>query len=159
MIIIGFCLNIISAQVFVSSSFMADSALRRRSVVYAVRRPVRRSTESSHWFRVPKQTEGPLLGPEEIWATLGLPTAASLQATGGRSATGGPDSVLPKVYRVGSVCSGMMTETWAFERLPWKFQHVFWCEKADSPRKFIRDNIGHLGSFKLMSNHRTNYGL
>ena len=158
MVIICFCLNIISAQVFVSSSFMADSALRRRSVVYAVRRQ-NRSSESRRLFRVPKQTEGPLLGPDEIWATLGLPTAASLPATGGRSATGGPDSVLPKVYRVGSVCSGMMTETWAFERLPWKLQHVFWCEKDDTPRKFIRDNIGHLGSFKLMSNHRTNYGL
>ena len=108
---------------------------------------------------MPRQTEGLLLGPDEIWATLGLPTAASLPATGGRSATGGPDSVLPKVYRVGSVCSGMMTETWAFERLPWKLQHVFWCEKDDIARQFITDNFGHLGSFKLMSSHRTNYGL
>ena len=114
---------------------------------------------SGLWFRVPVQTEGPLLGPDEIWATLGLPTTASLQATGGRSATGGPDSDLPSAIRVGSVCSGMLTETWALERLHWKFQHVFWCEKEDIPRKFIRDNIGHLGSFKLISNHRTNYRL
>ena len=132
MIIIGFCLNIISAQVFVSSSFMADSALRRRSVAYTVRRVrrVSRPQGSGIWFRAPKKTEGPLLGPDEIWATLGLPTAASLSSTGGRSATGGPDSVLPKVYRVGSVCSGMMTETWAFERLPWKLHHIFCVRKT-----------------------------
>ena len=136
-------------------------ALRRRRPSAFTHGPValRRPPAKGLWFRVHKQTEGPLLGPDEIWATLGLPTTASLQATGGRSATGGPDSVLPKVYRVGSVCSGMMTETWAFERLPWKLQHIFWCEKEDIPRKFIRDNIGHLGSFKLMSSHRTNYGL
>ena len=157
MVIIGYCMNIMSAQVFVCISFMALCALRRRSD-----NPVRRWRGSGLGFRVPKQDPlglRSLLGPDEIWATLGLPTAASLQATGGRSATGGPDSVLPKVYRVGSVCSGMMTETWAFERLPWKLQHIFWCEKDGIPRKFIRDNIGHLGSFRLMSSHRTNYGL
>ena len=130
-------------------------ALRRRSakIISPVRRPL------SEGFRMPKQTKGVLLGPDEIWATLGLPTAASLQATGGRSATGGPDSVFPQLIRVGSVCSGGLTEKWSFEELPWTFQHVFWCEKDAIPRKFIRANIGHLGSFKLMSNHRTNYGL
>ena len=122
------------------------------------RRAVKRRLGSDLWFRVPKQTEGPLLGPDEIWATLGLPTTASLQATGGRSATGGPHSVLPSAIRVGSACSGMLTEIWAFERLPWKFQHVFWCEKDGVACKFIRANIGHLGSFKLMRKHHTNYG-
>ena len=101
---------------------------------------------------MPRQTEGLLLGTDEIWATLGLPTTASLQASGGRSATGGP-------WKVGSVCSGMLTESFAFEQLPWKFQHVFWCEKDAVARQFIIDNFGHLGIFKLISNHRTNYGL
>ena len=43
--------------------------------------------------------------------------------------------------RVGSICSGMMTEHWALELLPWRFEEVFWCEKGVAPRQFIEANI------------------
>ena len=36
----------------------------------------------------------------------------------------------------------MMTEHWACMRLPWSFVLAFWCEKNESARKFIFDNLG-----------------
>ncbi len=43
--------------------------------------------------------------------------------------------------RLGSICSGMITEKWACKRLPWTFEKAFWCEKDKFARKFIQDNV------------------
>ena len=42
---------------------------------------------------------------------------------------------------IGSVCSGMMTEHWACEKLPRVIKKAFWCEQEVDARKFIQDNI------------------
>ena len=56
--------------------------------------------------------------------------------------------------RLGSVCSGMMTEKWSCARLPWTFSHVFWCEKDPAARAFIEANAppGAVGFLDVMSN-------
>ena len=54
---------------------------------------------------------------------------------------------------MGNVCSGMMTETWAYARLPWKFILVFWCENDAAARAFIHANAppGAVGFMDVMS--------
>ena len=69
-----------------------------------------------------------------VWGSLGLPTEAY---------------VFPyRRLRVGSICSGMGTETWAFARLPWKFQKAFWCEKEVAPRTFLFNNFGNVPNWR-----------
>ena len=66
--------------------------------------------------------------PREImWELLDLP------ATGGY--------MMGSPIRLGSICTNLMTEKWACERLPWTFEKVFWCEKDKFARKFIQDNV------------------
>ena len=64
-----------------------------------------------------------------MWGLLGLPTV------------GGNTSPI----RVGSICSGMMTEQAALSRLPWAFTKAFWCESDAHARRFIIDNIDEPG--------------
>ena len=70
---------------------------------------------------------GPVDRLDPLWDSLGLPTEAY---------------VFPYNVRVGSICSGMGTESWAFPHLPWKFQKVFWCEDVAAPRTFLLRNFG-----------------
>ncbi len=64
---------------------------------------------------------------EIMWELLDLP------ATGGY--------MMGSPIRLGSICTNLMTEKWACERLPWTFEKVFWCEKDKFARKFIQDNV------------------
>ena len=47
---------------------------------------------------------------------------------------------LPPVT-VGSICAGMGTESWAYQRLPWRFCKAFWCEKDPAARRFLNNNF------------------
>ena len=69
----------------------------------------------------------------------------------GLPATGGETMDSP--IRLGSVCSGMITEKWACSRLPWHFATVFWCENDPVAIKFIKANIepGVPGFLDVMS--------
>ena len=60
---------------------------------------------------------------DKIWGSLHLPTTG-----------GGPP------IRVGSICSGMMAEKWACQRLPWTFEKVFSCDKSEWERLFMIEN-------------------
>ena len=77
-------------------------------------------------------TGGPSLatggsGMASVWASLGLPTVASLGTV-----------------MVGSVCSGMGAEEWALRQFPWMFKMVFWCEMEPNARKFLFDNFSDI---------------
>jgi DNA-cytosine methyltransferase len=69
----------------------------------------------------------------------------------GLPATGG--ETLGSPIRLGSVCSGMVTEKWACARLAWHFATVFWCEKDPAAIKFIKANVepGVPGFLDVMS--------
>ena len=84
------------------------------------------------------------LAADDIWAMLGLPATGS--------------SVLGSPIRVGSVCSGMMSEHWSLERLPWEFLEVFWCEPGSFQRQFLKANIGPQteGFFDVLSDEFLN---
>ena len=43
--------------------------------------------------------------------------------------------------RVGSVCSGMLTEHWSLSALPFSFSEQFWCEKDPIAKKFLSSNV------------------
>ena len=77
----------------------------------------------------PALLASPWLAEEIMWGLLGLPTV------------GGNTSPI----RVGSICSGMMTEQAALSRLPWAFTKAFWCESDAHARRFIIDNIDEPG--------------
>ena len=76
---------------------------------------------------------GPAPGLDPTWDSLGLPTEAY---------------VYPYSVKVGSICSGMCTESWAFPHLPWKFQKAFWCENALAPRAFLLRNFGDVPNWR-----------
>ena len=55
---------------------------------------------------------------------------------------------LPKVVRLGSVCSGMGSEHWAMPGVPQDFEHTFIVEINQAAHKFITDNMDVKFCFK-----------